>query len=445
MQSDVPGNQAGSTSLPLEGIRVVDFTLVWAGPFATQILADLGAEVIKVENIHIWQTATRGLVARPTKQMLEAALPIHGGYPDNEPGDRPWNRFPGSLHLFRNKKSVTVDATRPEGVEVVKRLVAISDIFYENNATGTMEKLGLTYEILRSVRPDLIYARVPAYGSTGQYANYRALGVHIEGVLGHTLLRGYRDTGPEDNTTIYTGDYFAGAQGAFAVMAALNHRRRTGQGQLVELAQAEAGTAMFAEAILDWIENRRLHTPIGNRDIHGAAPSGVYPAAGEDRWVAISCRDDGEWAGLVAAIGYPDWALDEKLRTVTDRRARQDEIDLQLAEWTRDRDDHVITELLQRQGVPCGPVLSAEAAHADPHLAERGFFRDVTTVDIGTRRFPGPLFGLSQTPVADRTPPVGLGEHNEYVYKELLGYSDDEYAQFERDGHIGESYDPTIP
>jgi benzylsuccinate CoA-transferase BbsF subunit len=436
---------ASSPRLPLEGVRVVDFTLVWAGPFGTQILADLGAEVIKVENIHIWPTATRGLVARPTKQMLESALPIHGGYPDSEPGERPWNRFPGSLNLFRNKKSFTVDATRPEGVEVVKKLVAMSDIFYENNATGTMEKLGLTYDKLVSVRPDLIYARVPAFGSTGRYASYRALGVHIEGVLGHTMIRGYPDTGPENNTTIYAGDYFAGAEGAFAVMAALNHRRRTGRGQLIELAQAEAGTSMFAEAILDWIENRRLHQPIGNRDIHGSVPSGVYPAAGDDHWVAISCRDDDEWAGLVAALGHPDWAVDDKLRTVTNRRARHDEIDLRLAEWTRGRADYAITELLQRHGVPCGPVLSAEAAYGDPHLAERGFFRDLTTVDIGTRRFPGPLFGLSDTPVTDRTPPVGLGEHNEYVYKELLGFSDEQYAQFERDGHIGESYDDNIP
>ena len=431
--------------LPLEGVRVVDFTVVWAGPFGTQILADLGAEVIKVENIHVWQSLTRGAIAHPTKAMIQNTTPFGGGYPDGEPGERPWNRCPTFVHLYRNKKSFTVDIRRPEGMALVRQLIAVSDIVYENNVTETMEKLGITYNWLRSIRDDIIYARVPAYGSSGPYKNYRALGVHIEAVLGHTLLRGYENMDPSSNAAIYAGDYLAGAQGAFATMAALNYRDRTGKGQLIEIGQAENGMAMFAEAILDYTLNGRVQQTIGNRDIHGAAPCGVYPAAGEDRWIAITCSTDAEWRALVAAMGAPEWARDERFASAVSRFKLQDELDARIGDWTCDQDDYAVMKLLQAQGVPSGPVLSAGAVTQDEQLLARDFFEEVTGADFGTRIFPGVLFKLSETPLSYRTPPVALGEHNEYVYREVFGLSDAEYQRLEQAGHIGTEFDSSIP
>jgi crotonobetainyl-CoA:carnitine CoA-transferase CaiB-like acyl-CoA transferase len=433
------------TKLPLDGVRVVDFTVVWAGPFGTQILADLGAEVIKVENIHVWQSLTRGAVARPPKAALLNTTPFGGGYPDNEPGERPWNRCPTFVHLYRNKKSFTVDIRRPEGMALLRQLIAVSDIVYENNVTETMEKLGITYDWLRGIRDDIIYIRVPAYGSSGPYKNYRALGVHIEAVLGHTLLRGYPDMDPSANTAIYAGDYLAGAQGAFAAMAALNYRDRTGKGQLIEIGQAENGMAMFAEAILDYTLNGRVQETIGNRDIHGAAPCGVYPASGEDAWIAVTCYTDEEWQALVGAMGMPEWARDERFATAPARHKHQDELDAGIAAWTGSHDHYEMMRLLQTAGVPSGPVLSAGDVTRDPQLLARDFFEVVTAVDFGTRTFPGMLYKLSETPLSYRTPPVALGEYNDYVYREVFGFSDEEFRRFTEAGHIGTDFDAAIP
>jgi crotonobetainyl-CoA:carnitine CoA-transferase CaiB-like acyl-CoA transferase len=206
---------------PLEGIRVVDLCVVWAGPFATMLLGDLGAEIIKPENPFVFQPMTRGAVAHPPQFLMEVGPGWSTGYPNRVPGERPWNYCPTFVSLYRNKKSFTVDLRRPEGMEVLRRLVAKSDVVYENNATGTMEKLGITYEWLREANPSVILVRVPAYGSTGPYYDARALGVHLEAVMGHTLLRGYEDMDASANTAIYSGDDLAGAQGAFAVMTAL--------------------------------------------------------------------------------------------------------------------------------------------------------------------------------------------------------------------------------
>ncbi|HEY4668346.1 MAG TPA: CoA transferase, partial [Tepidiformaceae bacterium] len=293
---------------PLEGIRVIDLCVVWAGPFATVQLADLGAEVIKPENPFVFQPMTRGAMAHPPEILIHNTIAWAGGLPRNEVGDRPWDYNPTFVSLYRNKKSFTVDLRRPEGLDVLRKLVAISDVVYENNASGTLEKLGITYDWLKEANEKIIFVRVPAYGSTGPYEDARALGVHLEAVMGHTLLRGYDDADPSSNTAIYSGDYLAGAQGAFAVMAALWHRDRTGQGQLIEIGQAENAAAMFTQAIMDYSLNGRIQSAIGNRDVHGRYPCGVYPAkspgtaeTADDRWVAISIESDEEWQAFVTA------------------------------------------------------------------------------------------------------------------------------------------------
>ena len=264
--------------LPLEGVRVIDLTVVWAGTFGTTLLADLGAEVIKVENVHVWQPMTRGGQARPSAEMVKAGAGWAAGYPNAEPGPRPWNYSPTFVQQFRNKHSMTVDLISDEGREIFANLVSKSDALVENNASGTLEKLGIGPDFLRDAREDIVVLRMPAYGSDGPYRFARALGVHLESVMGHTLLRGYPDLDPSYISPIFSGDYVAGAHAAFAIMAALRHRRRTGEGQFIELAQAECAGGMLAQAFMDYSLNDVVQQRIGNRSVNGHAPYGLYPA-----------------------------------------------------------------------------------------------------------------------------------------------------------------------
>jgi crotonobetainyl-CoA:carnitine CoA-transferase CaiB-like acyl-CoA transferase len=435
------------SKLPLADVRVVDLTVVWAGPLATQLLGDLGAEVIRVENTHVWQTYTRGLMARPPKTLLQAGIPWAVGYPERDPGDRPWNRHPAAVNMFRNKLGMTVDARNDEGKGIVRRLIERSDVIYENNVPETMDKLGFTYERLREWNERIIYVRVPAFGPTGERKNYRGLGSHIEGAIGHTLLRGYTDADPTSNTVVYAGDELAGLQGAFTVIAALRYRRRTGKGQLVEIAQAESGFGMFAHAYLDWALNRRLHGPIGNRDLFAAAPSGVYPTRGEDRWIAITVADDEQWRRLCALLGAPyGTAEDRRFADAESRVANHDDLDALIAEWTRPHDNRELASRLQAEGIAAGPVMSAADLYEDAHMRERGFFQPVTHPEFGpkTYQFPGFPFRYEDLPLAIDRPPVALGADNEYVYRDILGYTAEEYAGFVERGHIGQDFDATI-
>ncbi|MCH7511988.1 MAG: CoA transferase [Chloroflexi bacterium] len=438
--------------LPLSDVRVIDFSVVWAGPFATMLLADLGAEVIKVENPHVLQPATRGGIARPSKAMLQTQDAIIGGYPNNEPGPRPWNYHPFFVQLYRNKKSCTVDWRRPEGLEIIGRLVAKADVFIENTVQGTLERLGITYEWLREMNEEIIVVRMPAYGLSGPYASARAFGAQLESVMGHTLLRGYRDLDVSSNRAIYSADYLAGTQGALAVMMALWHRKKTGRGQLIEIGQAENASGMFVQAFMDYALNGNVQTRIGNRSVHDAAPYGVYPCLSpgnaneaEDRWIAITVTNDEEWLALRKVMGDPAWANAADLATNAGRAAEQDLLDEKLAEWTRGFDDYDLFHRLQAAGVPAAPVLEASRLFDDPHVQARGIYQPQRLFDdVGTFRFTTPFYRLPETPATVHQPPVALGEHNDYVYRELLGVSDEEYERLKADGHIAMDFDPSI-
>ena len=436
---------------PLEGYRVVDLCVVWAGPFATMLLADLGADVIKPENPFVFQPMTRGAIARPPKFMLDNATAWSGGLPGGVPGPHPWNYSPTFVSLYRNKRSFTVDLRRSEGLEVLRDLVAKSDVVYENNATGTMEKLGITYDWLKQARDDIIFVRVPAYGSTGPYRTARALGVHLEAVMGHTLLRGYDDADPSANTAIFSGDYLAGAQGAFAVMAALWHREKTGEGQLVEIAQAENAAAMFTQAIMDYSLNGRVQQTIGNRDIFGRFPCGVYPAKSpgtsetmEDHWVSIHCTTDPEWDALAQVMGDPGWARDPKYATNDGRAKHYRALDEQIGRWTADQEDYEVMYRCQAAGVPAAPVLEASRMFADPQLRDRDFFLRQRQADAGEHEYVGPLWKFPETPVESYQPPVMFGEHNDYVYRDVLEYDDERIRLLAEDGHIATEYDASV-
>lgn len=438
--------------LPLAGVRIVDLTVVWAGPFAAHILADLGAEVIRVENVNAFQTLTRGVSARPPQAALDALPPWMGGYPGGVPGERPWNRYPVFNCHARNKLSCTVDLRTPEGQRDFRDLVATADAVLDNNVAETMVKLGVTWDRLRAVRPDIIYLRQPGLADSGQYATFRALGVHLEGFIGHTLLRRYPDLDASMLSSVFVADYMAGALGAFAVMLALRHRRRTGEGQLIELGQAENALPIVAQAAMNYALSGTVEETLGNRD--PVAVQGVYPCApddeahgGPDRWIAITVCTDEEWSALSRVVGRFDWegwATQDRFATAAGRHAHQDEIDRRLADWTRVQHGRELMERLQGVGVAAGLVMHAQDCYADPQLAARDFFVETVQADCGTYPLPGFMWRMAGSPLRVRRGPVTLGEDNERIYLDLLGRSHGQYEALRATGHVGEAFAPGV-
>lgn len=429
--------------LPLEGIRVLDYTIVWAGPFASMMLADLGAEVIRVESTNFFPYCTRGLIARPPDALLKSAGQMMGGYPNKEAGERPWNRCSFFNHHARNKLSMTVDATKPEGKEIFKKLLKVSDVYIENNAYGTVQRLGLDYEAAKEVNPDIIMVSMPAFGSSGPYRDYVALGRHLEALSGHTLLRAYPDENPGLNSEVYHCDAVAGGVAAFATLMGLHHRSLTGEGQFIEVCQWEAMLPQLGEIFMDFFMNQRIQQALGNRD-ESAAPCGCYPCKGEDKWINITVFTDKQWEGFCRALGNLSWMAEQRFSDLLRRWQNQDELDKHVAEWTAERDPYEAMHILQSEGVAAGVVMTPADCYSDPHLEQRGFFELVTQVDSGTYLSPGMGWKMSKTQGSIRMPPCRLGEHNEYVYKEILGISDEEYDELEKKGHIGMDFDESI-
>ncbi|MBL7165739.1 MAG: CoA transferase [Dehalococcoidales bacterium] len=432
--------------LPLEGIRVVDITVIYAGPFAAMNLADWGAEVIRVESLKHFQVLTRGGIAHPPQDIVSNPTRTGGlaTYCGRDVSFRPWNRWTLFNAHARNKLGCTMDLTQPGGKELFKRLIAVSDVFLESNAPHVVENFGLTYDVLKEVNPKLIMLSMPGFGNSGPYKYYRALGVHQEGFIGHTYLRGYPDSDPSTTSTLYHADEASGASAALAVLMALHYRNRTGKGQYIDMSQAEATMPHLGEAIMDYSMNRRVQTSTGNR-LPGAAPCGCYRCQGEDRWINITVTSDEEWQGLCRVMGNPEWTRDERFSDSLNRDRHQDDMDTLIEEWTSQNNHYDLMFRLQKEGVPAGPVIFEDDAYTDPHLKERNFFQEVTHEECGTHMYPTFGFRMSRTPNSIRRPPVRLGEHNEYVYKEVLKVSDEEYRQLEEEGHIGMDYAPEIP
>ena len=442
--SPAPSAAETPNRLPLEGMRVIDLTVVLAGTNATTLLADWGAEVIRVEPIALFQPMTRGAIARTTQGMIDAVRNWVVAYPDWTPGERPWNRWPFFNAHARNKHSMTLNLGRPGAREVFERLVRTADIVVENNVPETIEKLGITYEDLRKIKPDIVMLRMPAYGLSGPYKNYRSLGAHLEGTAGHYLVRGYPDTDPSMTEDVYFGDACAGAGGAAAAAMAWFQTRRTGKGQVVEFSQTENLIPFFGEFLLDYQMNGRIAEQPGN-DLYRMAPHNAYACRGEDRWVAIAVGADREWQGLQRAMGNPAWTNEERFATKSHRYQHRRELDELVSRWTADKDNRWVMETLQKEGVPAGVLNDERDAFADPHLNARGFFQELTNDDCGTHRYPGIIWKMANTPNSVRMPPCRLGEHNDYVYKDLLAVSHSEYALLEKTGHIGTGYPPSVP
>lgn len=428
--------------LPLEGIRVAEVTVVWAGTHVSQLLADWGAEVVRVEPVNRIQPSTRGaevsLTGEQARRLAEQGQPL-SAYPDFDPRDDPWNRNPGFNVGARNKRSMTCDIMAPEGQETIRRLVARSDVFIENNVPETMAKAGISYEALREVNPELVMLRMPAFGLSGPYRDYRGFGMHAEAMVGHTLLRGYPDAGPELTGDVLAADAIAGVHGALAAVMALRHRQRTGEGQQIEMALAESFLPVLGQFLLDCGMNGRVAAALGNTHPWNA-PHGPYPTRGDDQWIAIDVATDEEFAALCHVLGGEGLAAEARFATAEARREHRAALDEAVAALTATRHKMELFHALQARDVCAAPLLDGVDAQADPHLNSRGFFEDVYQPGVGTHRYPGMNFKLANTPNAIRLPAPALGEHNDWAYLDLLGYTRPELDAIIASGQAGARY-----
>jgi len=428
--------------LPLRGIRVLDLTLVWAGPYATMLLGDLGAEVIRVDNPKFFPTATRGAIPRPRPGKASEAGPIWGAFPDDDPGRRPWNRVGGFVGHARSKLGVTLDLRSELGRETFLRLVERSDVLIENNSAKVLGNLGIGWDVLHARNPRLIVVRMPSIGLEGPYAHYVGFGAHVEALTGFTALRGYTDLDLSANGPTYHMDPASGTAAAFATLAALRRREHTGVGECIELAQAENLLHHLGDHIVEASLGGTARERLGNRHaVH--APQGAYRCAAEpgdgddpaDRWMVLTVTDDADWAALRRAMGDPSWAADERFATAAGRRAHHDELDTRLGEWTATLTRWEVARRIQAEGVAAGPVLDEADLVADPHLAARGFFRANGSSDVGTYELPGHLWHWDGPPLAFG-PVQRMGADNAYVLREVVGIDDATWDALDADGQL---------
>ena len=437
-----PDGAAGPSSvrarLPLEGVRVLDLTVVWAGPSCTMHLADLGAEVIRVDNAWVFPPATRGDQPRPPQDLLVDLGPLAGGYPNLDVSGRPWNKHSMWSAQARNKLSCTLDIRKEEGREAFFRLVEQSDVFVENNSVDTLTKLGIGWDELRVRNPRLICVRMPPMGVGGPYSSYVGFGASFEALCGLTRLRGYLDDDPTTTSAAFHMDPTTGAAGTFAVLCALRRREQTGVGMLVEFSQGENMMHHIGEYLIDAARTGRTHGPGGNRHI-SRAPQGCYRCVGNDRWVVLSVGDDAQWRSLCQLMGRPDLGGDARLGTLRGRLDHHALIDEAVSAWTAGLDRWEVFARCQARHIPAGPVLDEADTYLDPHLLDRGFFRDQGSEDVGRWQFPGHQWSWTGPPM--RWEPIcRLGADNDYVLRTVAGLTDDEYADLDARGHLSLDY-----
>jgi crotonobetainyl-CoA:carnitine CoA-transferase CaiB-like acyl-CoA transferase len=401
-----------SERLPLDGIRVLDLTMVWAGPAGTRLLADMGAEVIKVESARSWD-------------MLRS-LHFLGGTTE-----RWWNKAAYFNHNNRNKYACTIDLQTARGRELALRLVAMSDVVFENYRADVLSKLGLDYDDLRAAKPDIILVSMPSHGKSGPEAHHVAYGTNVEQLAGLASVSGYPGMGPHKSPIAY-GDPNAGAMAAASTLAALHHRNRTGEGQHIEVAQWEAMAGNIGEFIIGHEMDGDLPESIGNR--HISRVQGVYACTKPDEWVAISAGSDAEFAALCGVIGRRELARDPRFADVVSRHRNHDEWDAIISTWTNTRSQDDAARELQAAGVSAAPVLSVQSLMANEHLRARGFWETVSHADAGTWEMDAPTWRMSRTTAHIRLPAPMFGEHNAYVFGELLGLSDNDIAALEAGG-----------
>ena len=400
--SNDSSNTEHAAPLPLEGVRIADFSQVWAGPSATLALALMGADVVKVESSRRIDTTRR--------------LPP---YADNIPGP---NRAGYFNQYNQQKRSITLNIKDPEGLSVAKDLVKVSDVVIDNFAAGVMNRLGLGYDDLRAVRKDIVAISLSGYGATGPNANFIAYGPIQVPMMGMAYLSGYPDAGPSEIGLSY-GDPNAGLNAAIAILAALEYRERTGEGQRIDMSQWEAAIGLTAEAFMSFALTGTQPERQGNRD-PVESPQGVFPCTGEDEWIAIACWGDDQWRCLCAAIDRPDLAVGERYSTAAKRKQHEEFIEATIATWTRTLLAGPAAELLQNRGVPAHKVLSNRDLASDDQLMAFGAFSELEHSEVGRKRHIGTPWRFSHSPVRVTRPAPMLGEHTDEVLSQLLGYSE---------------------
>ncbi len=386
----------------LHNIRILDFSWVLAGPYATRILADFGAEVIKVQPL-----------------LPEAEDTFSRGYYNT------WNR---------NKLGVTLNLNKPEGIAVARRLVAISDCVVENFTPRVMGNWGLDYANLKQINPDLIMLSMSAMGSSGPWRDYTGFGPTVQAFSGMTHLTSFPGKPPVGLGFAYA-DHIAGLFTCLALLGAIEYRRRTGEGQYIDVSQVEAMASLLGSAILEYTGDGKPPEPMGNRS-ESAAPYGVYRCWGDDRWCAIAVFSEEEWHGFCRALGNPPWARDSRFSSLSLRLENAGELDRLVEEWTREQTAEEVMALLQKEGVAAGVVQDAGDLANDPQLKERGFFVKLDHPELGRTISDGTPVRLPDTPARyTRSAPIS-GQDNDYVYRELLGMSEGETAGLGEQGVI---------
>lgn len=383
----------------LKGIRVLDFSRVLAGPCTTRILGDFGAEIIKVQS----------------------AMTATGAEDQASPYFAAWNR---------NKLSIRLNMGLPASKQLALKLVAASDVVIENFSPRVMANWGLDYEALCRVKPDIIMAGMSAMGCTGPWKNYTAYAPTLHSLAGHTLLNSYEADNPM-GLEFSLSDIVAGLYCALAVLAALEHRNSTGLGRYIDLSQYEAACTLLGPALMDAAAQYNGASPNSGRYVGiAAAPHGCYPCAGVDRWCAISVYNQRQWRQLCSVLGNPQWTKEDRFATPADRIRNHADLDKHMTAWTSGRQAREITDQLQNAGVPAAMVADARDLVCDPHLTARGYFVGMAHPLLGrmtAERSPIRFVGAAG-PFHQGAPL--LGEHNEYVYKEVLGLSDKTYNDY---------------
>jgi crotonobetainyl-CoA:carnitine CoA-transferase CaiB-like acyl-CoA transferase len=415
---------------PLSGVRIADFCWMGVGSVATRMLADFGAEVIKIED--------RTRLDMPRRLPFYKNDPRSYGEEDPDPDPNKGGLF---NNYNRNKLGVTINMRSAAGRGLADRLIAASSVVTENFAPGVMDRWGLTYEHLRGIRPDVIFAHMSGFGQTGPYREYRSYGPVVQAVSGLSFISGLPEREPSGWGLSYMDNQAAYYNSAALLMAILQ-RGTTGAGAEIDMSAVEVGINLLGPDLLDATVNarpgRRPDFPPGNRLEHPrAAPHGVYPCAGDDRWVAIAVFDDDDWRRLVAALGAPGWAADPRLRSQQSRFDHADALDGYLAEWTKTRTPHDVMALLQGHGVCAGAVQDArDLNEVDPQLAHRGTFFELDHPVIGPARFEGTPITFSRISQENwRSAPL-LGEDNDYVLRTIVGLADDEIHDLAEQGAI---------
>jgi len=395
----------------LSGIRVLDFTRVLSGPYATRTLADFGAQVIKVQS-----------------KKTEGADPNAGGYFNT------WNR---------NKRSIALDMSHPEARRIALKLVGICDVIIENFSPRVMANWGMEYETLIKQNPDIIMLSMSGTGQTGPWKNHVAFGPTVQSMGGLTYLSSFEE-GPPVGPGYALADHISGLYGAFTVLAALENRDRTGLGQYIDLSQYEVVAGMIGPALLEVLANGQGAVPKGNQpDYETAVPHGCYQCLGDDQWCVIAVFNETEWQSLIRVMGNPGWASKKRFSTLEDRKTHFKLLDEKIDFWTQKHDARELVERLQKKGVRAGVVQNAADLANDPHLLDQHYFVQTQHTLLGktiSDRSPIRFMADSSTgaySATDFKPAPLLGEANEYVYMELLGLTRKEYKTFIQKGIIG--------